>query len=70
MSAKPVGRKGFTVRILQPGSVRPAGLGFVADERHIVTCAHVVNTTMGRHLLTQEKPGSDFWEFLRHRGET
>jgi PAS domain S-box-containing protein len=37
----------------------PVGAGFVAGERHIVTCAHVVNSALGRDLRTQEKPGPD-----------
>jgi hypothetical protein len=41
-------RQGFTVRVLRNGSAAPAGVGFVADERHIVTCAHIVNTALDR----------------------
>jgi hypothetical protein len=34
----------------------PAGVGFVVDERHIVTCAHVVNTALARDQRAQDKP--------------
>jgi WD40 repeat protein/energy-coupling factor transporter ATP-binding protein EcfA2 len=50
-------REGFTVRVLHSGSAVPAGVGFVVDERHIVTCAHVVNSALGRDKRAQEKPG-------------
>ena len=29
---------------------RPAGLGFLIDDRHLVTCAHVINAVLGRDL--------------------
>ncbi len=48
-------REGFVVRVLRAGS--PAGVGFVVGERHILTCAHVVNTVLGRAQRTQEAPG-------------
>ncbi|MGH3771710.1 MAG: trypsin-like peptidase domain-containing protein, partial [Pseudonocardiaceae bacterium] len=48
-------REGFVVRVLRAGS--PAGVGFVVGERHILTCAHVVNTALGRAPRTQEAPG-------------
>ena len=51
-------REGFTVRILRSGSAVPAGVGFVVDDRHIVTCAHVVNSALGRDKRTQDKPSS------------
>lgn len=35
---------------------RPAGVGFVVGERHVLTCAHVVNTALGRDMHSQEKP--------------
>jgi WD40 repeat protein len=49
-------REGFTVRIQRSGSAVPAGVGFVVDDTHIITCAHVVNTAMGRDQRAQEKP--------------
>ena len=42
------------VRISQ-GS-RPVGAGFIIDDRHIVTCAHVVNASLGRALIAAERP--------------
>jgi hypothetical protein len=36
----------FIARILGPGG-RPAGAGALLAERHVVTCAHVVNTVNG-----------------------
>jgi hypothetical protein len=50
-------RQGFIVRVLRSGSAAPAGVGFVVDERHIVTCAHVVNSALGRDQREQGKPG-------------
>jgi Trypsin-like peptidase domain len=50
-------REGFTVRVLRSGSAAPAGVGFVVDDLHIVTCAHVVNTALGRDQRAQDKPG-------------
>lgn len=41
-------REGFIVRVLRAGSLVPAGVGFVVGERHILTCAHVVNAVLGR----------------------
>ncbi len=52
-------REGFTVRVLRSGSAAPAGVGFVVGERHIVTCAHVVNTALGRERRAQDKPDQD-----------
>jgi WD40 repeat protein len=54
-----VTREGFTVRLLCSGSVIPAGVGFVIGDRQIITCAHVVNTALGRGKRTQGNPGSD-----------
>jgi WD40 repeat protein len=54
----PVPREAFTVRVLRDGSVRSAGVGFVVGDRHIVTCAHVVNTALGREQKSQDKPGA------------
>ena len=50
-------REGFTVRIQRSGSAAPAGVGFVVDDSHIITCAHVVNTALGRDQRAQEMPG-------------
>jgi hypothetical protein len=54
-----VGRAAFTVRVLRSGSAAPAGVGFVLDDKHVVTCAHVVNAALGgrREKLSADKPG-------------
>ena len=49
-------REGFTVRVHRSGSAAPAGVGFVVDDTHIITCAHVVNTALGRDQRAQDKP--------------
>jgi WD40 repeat protein len=54
----PSRREGFTVRVLRSGSAAAAGVGFVVDEQHIVTCAHVVNTALGRDQRAQDAPNS------------
>ena len=41
-------REGFVVRVLRAGSAVPAGVGLVVGDRHVLTCAHVVNTALGR----------------------
>ncbi|MFC3744650.1 nSTAND1 domain-containing NTPase, partial [Paractinoplanes deccanensis] len=45
------------MRILVQGTDGPAGLGFVVDAKHIVTCAHVVNAALGREARTSTAPG-------------
>src|SRR6185295_7198602 len=35
---------------------RPVGAGFIVGDRHIVTCAHVVNASLGRALDSAERP--------------
>ena len=52
----PVRRDGFTVRVLRNPAGAPAGAGFVVDNHHIATCAHVINTALGREPRTQDKP--------------
>jgi hypothetical protein len=50
-------RAGFIVRVFHnnnPG--RAAGIGFVVGEQQIVTCAHVVNTALGRDEHFQNAP--------------
>ena len=45
------------VRFSQRGhGSKPVGAGFVIDDRHIVTCAHVVNASIGRPLNAAERP--------------
>jgi tetratricopeptide (TPR) repeat protein len=69
-------REGFTVRILISDSDQPAGIGFVVGERHIVTCAHVVNRALGRRdQREQEHPDADAqirvdWPMLTGRAST
>jgi Trypsin-like peptidase domain/NB-ARC domain len=69
-------REGFIVRILISDSDRPAGIGFVVGERHIVTCAHVVNTALGRRdQREQERPDAGAqirvdWPMLTGRAAT
>jgi hypothetical protein len=52
-------REGFVVRVLRAGSAVPAGVGFVVGDRHVLTCAHVVNTALGRVQRDQEAPGAE-----------
>lgn len=40
-------RAGCIIKIRKSGSIAAAGVGVLVDERHIVTCAHVVNTALG-----------------------
>ncbi|MGH3872998.1 MAG: hypothetical protein ACRDSR_16080 [Pseudonocardiaceae bacterium] len=51
-------REGFVVRVLRVGSAVPAGVGLVVGDRHVLTCAHVVNTALGRAQRDQEAPGA------------
>ncbi|MDY7088268.1 MAG: trypsin-like peptidase domain-containing protein [Actinomycetota bacterium] len=53
------GRTGFVVRVLALGSQRPVGSGFVVDDAHLVTCAHVINAALGRDRRSQDDPGPD-----------
>jgi WD40 repeat protein len=50
---------GYVVRVLRAGSSAPAGVGFLVGDRHILTCAHVINAALGREQRKQEAPGSD-----------
>lgn len=54
-----VRREQFIVRVLRAGSVVPAGMGFTIADRHILTCAHVVNTALGRGQRAQDEPGPE-----------
>jgi hypothetical protein len=51
-------REGFVVRVLRAGSAVPAGVGFVVGDRQVLTCAHVVNTALGRSQRDQQAPGA------------
>ena len=47
----------FLVRFSHPSAPnRTVGVGFLVAERHILTCAHVVNLALGRGQRAQEKP--------------
>jgi WD40 repeat protein len=54
-----VDRAGFVVRILAVGSHRPVGVGFLVDECHLVTCAHVINAALDRPVHGQDEPDPD-----------
>ena len=47
--------EGFTVRILGADG-KTGGLGVLVGERHVVTCAHVVNVVLGRDQRAQSQP--------------
>jgi 3',5'-cyclic AMP phosphodiesterase CpdA len=48
----------FVVRVLAPDG-QPAGAGVLVSDRRVVTCAHVVNTALGREAGAQDRPGED-----------
>lgn len=52
-------REGFIVKVRSVGSGAPVGVGFVVGDRHIVTCAHVVNAALGRDKRHLERPDDD-----------
>jgi hypothetical protein len=56
MPPLPVNRNGFIVQVTIGGSAKSAGVGFVVADRHVVTCAHVVNKALGRGLREQARP--------------
>jgi hypothetical protein len=49
----------FTVRVLRWNLPGAAGIGVVAGDGRIVTCAHVVNEALGRDAAEQTEPSSD-----------
>ena len=49
-------REGFIVKIRSTASEAPIGVGFVVHERHLVTCAHVVNVALGRSKAARDRP--------------
>ena len=49
----------FMVQILGP-SDQAVGLGFIAGERHLLTCAHVVNVALGRGQREIKDPGAQW----------
>ncbi|MER6255865.1 ATP-binding protein [Streptomyces sp. NPDC001584] len=52
-------REGFVVKLRQGTSDVPVGVGFVVGDKHIVTCAHVVNVALGRPKGSTERPGEE-----------
>jgi hypothetical protein len=45
--------------VLRSDARTPAGVGVVVGDRHVVTCAHVVNAALGRVKREQARPGAD-----------
>jgi WD40 repeat protein len=45
----------FTVRLLTEGGT-PVGIGVLVGDRHVLTCAHVVNAALGLNANEQPKP--------------
>ncbi|MCI5163514.1 MAG: hypothetical protein D3917_16130, partial [Candidatus Electrothrix sp. AX5] len=43
---------------------RPVGAGFLVTPKHILTCAHVVNTALGRNLNAADQPSPASEVFL------
>lgn len=50
-------REGFVVAVRRTGTEAPVGVGFLVTERHIITCAHVINVALGRNQQAQDMPG-------------
>jgi len=48
------------IRIFQTSLDEPAGAGFLLDEKHILTCAHVIADALGLERTTPTFPESDF----------
>ncbi|MFF6994892.1 trypsin-like peptidase domain-containing protein [Streptomyces sp. NPDC008313] len=49
--------RGALVRVLAPRQARTAGAGVYLSGRRLLTCAHVVNTVLGRRSLSPHDPG-------------
>ncbi|MEV7413979.1 ATP-binding protein [Streptomyces sp. NPDC089919] len=49
-------REGFVVKIRLGSTGTAVGVGFVVSEKHIVTCAHVVNVALGRPKAEPGRP--------------
>ncbi|MER7872172.1 trypsin-like peptidase domain-containing protein [Streptomyces solisilvae] len=45
------------VSILAKADGRPAGAGVLLPRRHLLTCAHVVNSALGKDMLAPDHPG-------------
>ncbi|MFD3883602.1 trypsin-like serine peptidase [Streptomyces microflavus] len=52
-------RERFTVRVLRASGDAPAGVGFLINRRQLITCAHVINTALGKSPRAQERPSAD-----------
>ncbi|WLE97026.1 MAG: trypsin-like peptidase domain-containing protein [Candidatus Electrothrix communis] len=52
------------VRILTDNSQDPEGAGFLVTPKHVLTCAHVVNTALGRNLNVADQPSPASEVFL------
>jgi hypothetical protein len=50
------GPESFIVRFLGPGGEGSAGVGALVGPKHVVTCAHVVNTALGIDQRGQGHP--------------
>lgn len=50
------GKDAGIARLLKPDGISHAGMGILVDRRRIVSCAHVVNTAMGRWAEAEEMP--------------
>ncbi len=49
---------GPVVRVLDAGG-RTVGVGVLVDPREIVTCAHVINSALGRDHRAQDQPAGE-----------
>ena len=47
---------GFICQILILDTMETAGVGALVTEKHVLTCAHVVNRALGRKIDTKDKP--------------
>ncbi len=45
--------------ILSPTEGEHAGMGILVDQRHVITCAHVVNVAVGHEDTSQIEPGPE-----------
>uniref|UniRef100_UPI0007863D9F nSTAND1 domain-containing NTPase n=1 Tax=Herbidospora sakaeratensis TaxID=564415 RepID=UPI0007863D9F len=52
----------YLARILSRATRQPVGVAFAAGDRHVVTCAHVVNTALGADERTADDPSGAWVE--------